>query len=91
LRRVAYTDCDRDGDGNINSNADTHTYANSKGYSDAETSANSSPTPVSRGTRIATPKGNSRAQTREFPLALAGTAALPSKYLRPSAINYRSS
>ena len=61
MRSVAHTNCDgngnsgykpyayRDGDcdSNSNSNTDADTYADPKGYSDAETSADSATTPVS--------------------------------------------
>jgi hypothetical protein len=56
LRSVAYTDCNGNsgckryayGDGDGNSNTDAHTYADSKGYADAQTSADSAPAPVGR-------------------------------------------
>ena len=87
MRSIAYTDCDgngnsgrkryayRDGD----SNTDTHSYADSKGYSDAETSADSSPTPVSRGAEIAIPKAGTREAIREF---LLGTRWLQQRLCR---------
>ena len=49
-KRYAYRDGDGDGNSssNSNSNTDAYSYCASKGYSDAETAADSPPAPVGR-------------------------------------------